>query len=272
MPELPEVETVVRGLRGLVVGQTIQRAEVYRERTVQGSNPKAFAAAIHGHTIETVTRRAKYLLFQLQPKSVLLGHLRMTGKFVVAEPPAEPAPHDRAWFWLSNGQVLIFTDMRNFGTLELFPSAAEIPKLLVLGPEPLTEDFDSRYLHSRLKARSKEIKPFLLDQRLVAGIGNIYASEILFASGIHPQRGSYSLKNREVQAIVENTRRILLTAIEHNGTSVSDFRQVDEKTGEFQNFLKVYDKESQPCPRCEVPLQRIVQQQRSTFFCMGCQK
>jgi formamidopyrimidine-DNA glycosylase len=123
-----------------------------------------------------------------------------------------------------------------------------------------------------LKASSKEIKPFLLDQRLVAGIGNIYASEILFASGVLPQRSSHSLKKKEVQAIVENTRRILLSAIEYNGTSVSDFRQVDEKTGEFQNFLQVYDKESQSCPRCEVPLQRIVQQQRSTFFCIGCQK
>ena len=123
-----------------------------------------------------------------------------------------------------------------------------------------------------MKASSKEIKPFLLDQRLVAGIGNIYASEILFASGVLPQRNSHSLKKKEVQAIVENTRQILLSAIEHNGTSVSDFRQVDEKTGEFQNFLRVYDKASQPCPRCKVPLQRIVQQQRSTFFCIGCQK
>ena len=272
MPELPEVETVVRGLRSLITGQTIQRAEVYREKTVPASTPEAFAAAIQGHTIKSVTRRAKYLLFQLEPESVLLGHLRMTGKFVVADPPSEPAPHDRAWFWLGSGQILIFTDMRNFGTLELFPSANEIPKLQVLGPEPLTDDFDTRYLYPRLKASSKEIKPFLLDQRLVAGIGNIYASEILFASGVLPQRSSHSLKKKEVQAIVENTRRILLSAIEYNGTSVSDFRQVDEKTGEFQNFLQVYDKESQPCPRCEVPLQRIVQQQRSTFFCIGCQK
>ena len=154
MPELPEVETVVRGLRSLITGQTIQRAEVYREKTVPASTPQAFAAAIQGHTIKSVTRRAKYLLFQLEPNSVLLGHLRMTGKFVVADPPSEPAPHDRAWFWLGNGQVLIFTDMRNFGTLELFPSATEIPKLQVLGPEPLTEDFDARYLYTRLKASS----------------------------------------------------------------------------------------------------------------------
>ena len=100
MPELPEVETVVRGLRSLITGQTIQRAEVYREKTVPASTPQAFATAIQGHTIKSVTRRAKYLLFQLEPKSVLLGHLRMTGKFVVADPPSEPAPHDRAWFWL----------------------------------------------------------------------------------------------------------------------------------------------------------------------------
>ena len=163
-----------------------------------------------------MTRRAKYLLFQLESESVLLGHLRMTGKFVVADPPSEPAPHDRAWFWLGNGQILIFTDMRNFGTLELFPSATGIPKLQVLGPEPLTEEFDTRYLYPRLNASSKEIKPFLLDQRLVAGIGNIYASEILFASGVLPQRSSHSLKKKEVQAIVENTRRILLSAIEYN--------------------------------------------------------
>lgn len=272
MPELPEVETVVRGLRELVTGQTIERAEIFRERTVPGSDPEAFAEAIRDHRIESIQRRAKYLLFQLQPQAILLGHLRMTGKFVVSAPLPTPAAHDRAWFWLSNGQLLIFTDLRSFGTLELFPSLESIPKLEQLGPEPLSGDFDQKYLYSKLQASRREIKPLLLDQQLVAGIGNIYASEILFACGVHPQRNANTLRKKEVSALVEQTRRILLAAIEHNGTSVSDFRQVDEKTGEFQNFLQVYDKEAAPCPRCQTPLQRIVQQQRSTFFCLGCQR
>jgi formamidopyrimidine-DNA glycosylase len=271
MPELPEVETVARGLHERIAGHTIERVEVFREKVVPLGDTDAFAASVEKHRVLSVARRAKYLIFQLEPELVMLGHLRMTGKFVVTAPVPEPAKHDRAWFWLSNGQLLIFTDLRCFGTLELFPSVADIPKLRQLGPEPLSEHFNAAYLQPLLQKTPRAIKPLLLDQRLVAGLGNIYASEILFAAGIHPERRANTLQKQETEQMIAQTKRILGLAIDKNGTSVSDFRQVDEKTGEFQNFLQVYDKAEQPCVRCQTPLQRIVQAQRSTYFCMSCQ-
>ncbi|MBF0350240.1 MAG: bifunctional DNA-formamidopyrimidine glycosylase/DNA-(apurinic or apyrimidinic site) lyase [SAR324 cluster bacterium] len=269
MPELPEVETVVRGLRKRVESSRILKVKVFRE-TPLSVKADVFANALAGQQIRVIRRRAKYLLFELD-RHILLGHLRMTGKFVVTHPDVAQGPYHRVWFYLEPEALLVYEDVRCLGTLELLTPEEAEKKLEKLGPEPLAETFTSLELFQQCQKSARPIKVFLLDQRNIAGIGNIYASEILFASGLNPERPAHRISKKECQKMYEAMRRILQDSIDHHGTSVSDFRRVDDKTGEFQNFLNVYDKTNQPCRICHTPVQRMVQQQRSTFFCPTCQ-
>ncbi len=271
MPELPEVETVARGLRERIVGTTFRHVDLWHPTLTVKQDREVFTEKLTNARVTDIRRRAKFLLFHLEPRGVLLGHLRMTGKFIVSPPLPEPGKHHRAWFTLDDRTLLVFEDMRCFGTLEWFPDEASIPQLQKLGPEPLSEAFEPVGLQNALARTRRAIKPVLLDQRVVAGIGNIYASEILFRARIHPETEARTLRKAACTRLVHETREVLTEALAHNGTSISDFRRVDDKTGEFQEFLRVYQRETLPCRVCGTPIQRSVQQQRSTFFCPTCQ-
>jgi formamidopyrimidine-DNA glycosylase len=271
MPELPEVETIARELQASVPGRRIERVRVFRADALGGVPVADFADGLQGRTIERVSRRGKYLLFRLQPAHFLIGHLRMTGKFVLSEPLAEPHVHHRVWFSLDDGRLLIFQDSRCFGTLRLVARLADSPQLAVLGMDPLTRGFTVTWLAEALARSRAPLKNWLMDQSRIAGLGNIYVAEILFAAGLSPLRPADTLDGAELARLHAATRKILRKAIRKNGTTISDFARVDEKRGEFQNLLQVYGRESAPCPRCARPIARIVQQQRSTFYCAACQ-
>lgn len=272
MPELPEVETVVRGLNQTILSRQINSVQVFRNDLIAPLSPEEFADRLTGHTIQAVTRRAKYILFHLSPSLWLLAHLRMTGKFIITSPLPKPDKHHRIWFHLDNNSLMIFNDLRCFGTLELVESLENCKKLNHLGIEPLSPDLTVSFLKKTFKSSSSPIKNLLLNQNKIVGIGNIYASEILFEAQISPLRKGTRLSQKDLKNLIHATKKILKIAIEKNGTSISDFRRVDEQTGEFQNFLKVYGKTEKPCVRCSVPIQKIVQQQRSSFYCPACQK
>ncbi len=271
MPELPEVETIVRELQASVPGRRIEQVRVFRDDALGDVPPRDFTDGLRGRTIQRVSRRGKYLLFALQPEYYLIGHLRMTGKFVLSEPLSEPHVHHRVWFGLDDGRLLIFQDARCFGTLRLVARLADSVQLAGLGMDPLGRGFTVTWLAEALSHSRAPLKSWLMDQSRIAGLGNIYVAEILFAAGLSPLRPANTLDGAETARLQNATRKILRKAIRKNGTTISDFARVDEKRGEFQSLLQVYGRESDPCPRCATPIARIVQQQRSTFYCSACQ-
>ncbi|MBC8258997.1 MAG: bifunctional DNA-formamidopyrimidine glycosylase/DNA-(apurinic or apyrimidinic site) lyase [SAR324 cluster bacterium] len=272
MPELPEVETVVRELGEEIIGDTISSVEIFRSNPIVQGDLDAFQQQMSGRKFIDVRRRAKYLIFHLEPEKYLVAHLRMTGKFIISNPLPEPTKYNRVWFNLKSNRVLIFDDIRCFGTLEVYAKLSDSKSLKKLGIEPLSAGLTPEYFKKLLHSSKREIKSILLDQKFVVGLGNIYVSEILFRAKIHPQRIAGKINKKEWSRIVNNTQYILQEAIKNNGTTISDFRRVDDKTGKFQQFLQVYDKKEEPCPECGLPIQRIVQQQRSTYFCAECQR
>ena len=272
MPELPEVETIVKELRSEISGDIISTVEILRSNPIVQGNLDKFKLELKGKEFVDITRRAKYLIFHLKPKSFLIAHLRMTGKFIVRDYLAEPSRYTRVWFLLKSGRILFFDDVRCFGTLEIQKNLNASKSLLKLGIEPLSKEMNPNFFLKKLSNSKREIKSVLLDQKIVAGLGNIYVSEILFRSKIHPKSEVCNLQRNDWRNIAKYSQIILKKAIKNNGTTISDFRRVDDKTGKFQQFLRVYGKANQPCPKCGIPIQRIIQQQRSTFFCLECQK
>lgn len=271
MPELPEVQTIARELNAAIPGRRIEAVRIFREDFLSGLPAGAFREALTGRRLGRVIRRGKFLVIRLEPPGYLVAHLRMTGKFALSGPLAAPAPHHRLWLELDGGGVLVFQDLRCFGTLEVVRRLADSAALGRLGVDPLSRRFTPAWLRRGLAASRAPIKHWLMDQGRIAGLGNIYASEILFAAGLSPWQPAHSLDAAAVARLHRLTRHILRQAIRRNGTTISDFRRVDEKTGGFQRFLKVYGKAGDPCPRCRTPISRSRQQQRSTFFCPSCQ-
>ncbi|OGG95465.1 MAG: DNA-formamidopyrimidine glycosylase [Candidatus Lambdaproteobacteria bacterium RIFOXYD12_FULL_49_8] len=269
MPELPEVETLRRELSQALVGFCIKKVTVNRASVVKGA-PDSLKA-LNGRAFGPVLRRAKYLLFTFGEGPTLLAHLGMSGKFIVDQNQTHQGPHDRVVFDLDQGRRLIFCEMRCFGFLELAEKVERHPRLSKLGKDPL-ETLNPNWLKAQWQGRKKPVKSLLLDQNILAGIGNIYASEILFAAQIHPQTPGGDLGLKQLSRLLKETKRILELALVHNGTSISDYRRVDDKTGEFQDFLQVYGQAEAPCPVCGAPIQRLVQSGRSSFFCGHCQK
>lgn len=275
MPELPEVETIVRELNRTVIGRRIEGVRIFRGDAL-GDQPRAeFRRRLIGRTIGAVLRRGKFLVFRLEPAMHLVGHLRMTGKFVFI-PASAPArsrrtPHHRVWFELNGGDLLAFQDPRCFGTLAALKRPEAWPGLAKLGPEPLSPHFSAGVLGAALAESRAPLKHWLMDQTRVAGLGNIYAAEILFAARLSPLVPAGGLAPAQVARLHRAMRRVLRRAIGKNGTTISDFRRVDDQTGEFQRFLKVYGRAGQPCTACETPIVAIRQQQRSTFYCPRCQ-
>ena len=272
MPELPEVETVVRELSKKICGDSISSVDIFRNNPIVQGDLEAFQKQLIGRKFKYVKRRAKYLIFYMHPHGFMVAHMRMTGKFIVCDPIDVPSKYNRVWFHLSSGRLMIFDDVRCFGTLEVYEKLSDSKALNKLGIEPFSEDLNVNYFKSKVASSKREIKSILLDQQIIAGLGNIYVSEILFRSKISPLRTSETIRNKEWSQIIKYTQSVLEEAIENNGTTISNFRRVDDKTGKFQKFLKVYDKKEKPCPNCGIPIQRIVQQQRSTFFCPECQQ
>lgn len=269
MPELPEVQTVLNGLEdGLATNKIIELYCLYPGTVkidTEASN-QALPAKIR-----SFERRGKYLIMHLETAHSLVIHLRMTGKLVIAESTqSDPVhPHLRAWFRLDQNKDLLFIDPRTFGKIVLCRTENLANYLAKLGPEPLTEDFNVSYLRQQLKNRKKPIKNALLDQALVAGLGNIYVCEILYRAGVRPDAESSQITLKAIKAIVFHTKEVLREALENNGTSISDFRRVDDKSGEFQNLLRVYQK--QQCPLGH-DITVIRQAGRSGFYCPHCQK
>ena len=270
MPELPEVETIVSSLHPLLKGKEFSAINILNKNTVKASK-KVFANFLIAKKIQKVTRYGKYILFVLDNGCQLVTHLRMSGKFIYPS-EEQKAKHDRVNFVFTDKSKLVYSDVRCFGTMELLKKDESIKEIKKLGLDALDKKFNLEYLSKKLQNKNLSIKDFLLEQNQLAGIGNIYASEILFASGISPFKICNTISKKNTQKILENTQKILSLAVKHNGTSISDYRRVDDKKGEFQNFLKVYGRKDEVCSNCNSPIQKAKQRQRSTFYCAKCQK
>lgn len=269
MPELPEVETVRRSLAPLA-GREVAEV-IVREARLRRPLAEDFADRMRGARVETIDRRGKYLLLRLDRQQTLLAHLGMTGTLALGKDEGILRPHDHVIFRLTAGGRLVFHDPRRFGCLEL-GQGDDFDGVRSLGPEPLDPGLNPAWLHGHTRRRRCPIKNLLLDQRVVAGIGNIYASEMLFEAGIRPGRAAVRLTRAEVSRLFEAMQRVLRHAIELGGSSISDYRDADGKPGYFQLAAAVYDREGHPCRRCEQPIRRIVQAGRSSFYCRQCQR
>jgi len=270
LPELPEVETVVRGLREPLIGRTVYGMWQDCARTIQFVDPDGFAARITGQTFHSVERRAKYILCQLD-HDILVIHLRMTGRLYVV--PDDAVTDADRWvhfsLQLDNGTQLRFSDSRKFGIVALTPSFDQIAP--ALGPEPLGDEFTPEVLRERLARHGKSIKALLLDQAFLAGVGNIYADEALWLSQISPLRSANRLSDAEIVALYQAIRDVLNAGIVQEGASVNWYRKVDGTTGEAQNHLHVYGRDGEACERCGATVVKIRVAQRGTHYCPVCQ-
>lgn len=269
MPELPEVETIARDLRLPLVGRRIVAVDVRWPRTVATPASDELAARLVGRQIVGAGRRGKYLLFPLDDGATLLVHLRMTGQLHVVNGDHVPDRHTHLVLELDNGQRLIFHDTRKFGRVYLVTQVADV--LDRLGPEPLDPNFTPQELNRRLTRRKAPVKSLLLDQRVVAGVGNIYADEVLFAAGIDPRRPGVSLQPQEVTRIHTVLRQTLAQAIFDHGSSLANYQRPGGVRGQNQERHRVFRRTGQPCPTCGAPIVRIVLGQRATHFCPQCQ-
>lgn len=271
MPELPEVETIVNDLRPRLVGRTIQGVEVGWPGTIAALEPAELTRRLVGKRVVDIARRGKNIIIWLFGGEALLVHLRMSGRLGVAESAEEPGRFQRIALCLDNGTQLRFADLRKFGRVRLVP-AAEVAQLDVrLGPEPLGQDFTPEALRGLLGARRGHVKPLLLDQSFLAGLGNIYADETLFAAGIHPHRIAASLTGEEVCRLHAALRAVLGQGVADRGTTFSDYRDGYGQPGAHQNQLMVYRRTGQPCRRCGAPIERLRFGGRGTHFCPRCQ-
>ncbi len=288
MPELPEVETVRRGLAPAMEGAALAKVEV-RDRRLRWPIAKDFEKRLTGQTVEGVGRRAKYLLADLSSGEVLVMHLGMSGSFRVGK-DAKPGvyyherskstAHDHVVFHMSNGATVTFNDPRRFGSMKLVKRAKieQEPLLRGLGPEPLGNEFDAAMLAKACQAKKTSLKAALLDQRVVAGLGNIYVCEALYRARLSPKRQASTIADRSGKpnaravALVDAIKAVLQDAIAAGGSSLRDHRRTDGALGDFQHNFQVYDRDGEPCPNCRGKIKRIVQSGRSTFYCPGCQK
>ena len=283
MPELPEVETVKEGIAPAMAGKVIEKAEVNRP-DLRWPFPDNMAARLNGKRVLGLRRRSKYILVDLDSGETLLIHLGMSGRMLVSgvtigefhHPHPTPAKHDHVVFHMEGGARITFNDARRFGAMDLMPTAAQEDHWLIrdIGPEPLGNAFNEAYLIERLKGRNTPIKSALLDQRIVAGLGNIYVCEVLFRAGIHPARKAGKISAARVASLVPLIRQVLSEAIAAGGSSLRDYRQSDGELGYFQHVFQVYDREGETCvtPDCGKTIRRIVQSGRSSFFCPQCQR
>ncbi len=290
MPELPEVETVRRGLKPALEGHVVAALSV-RRRDLRVAFPERFAERLKGRRMVSLRRRAKYLLLDLEGGETLIMHLGMSGRFTIHGPAAPPAmpgrfhnqiaadgsgngKHDHVVFETEEGVRIVFTDHRRFGLMLLEKTDAVEQHSLFdgMGPEPLGDDFTPTVLSAALKGKKTPIKSALLDQCVVAGLGNIYVCEALFRSGISPKRLARTVAGPRCEKLVPAIKKVLGEAIKAGGSTLRDYKKADGELGYFQHHFAVYDREGEPCPGCKGTIKRIVQAGRSTFYCPSCQK
>jgi formamidopyrimidine-DNA glycosylase len=270
MPELPEVETISRDLREELVGRSIVGVVVAWEGCVDRPSAGAFCEQIVGRRIENVGRRGKFLVFTLSGGKYLLAHLRMTGSLLLKRASEPWGPHARLAFQLDDGRELRFVDVRKFARLYLVEQSEEV--VGDLGPEPLEEGSSLSDFRNLFRNRRGMVKPLLLNQRFIAGLGNIYVDEALFRANIHPRRRADSLNAKELGRLYEAIRGVLLEAIAHQGTSRSDYVRPDGSQGSQQERLLVSGMAGELCPRCGTDIERIVVGGRGTYICPRCQE
>lgn len=286
MPELPEVETVRRGLTPVMQGRVIVHADI-RRPDLRWPFPERMAERLTGARVERLNRRSKYILMDLDRGETLIVHLGMSGRMLIAEPSGSttpgafhhhhpaPAKHDHVVFDMEDGTRISFNDARRFGAMDLVATDAldEHKLIAVLGPEPFDNMFSETYLAAKLAGRATPIKSALLDQRIVAGLGNIYVCEALWRAGISPTRQARDITSRQIATLTRIIRDVLNDAIAAGGSSLRDYRQADGELGYFQHSFAVYGREGEPCrtPGCAAPIERLVQSGRSSFHCPVCQ-
>jgi len=270
MPELPEVETVKNGLNTFVKKLNVKKIKIY-QRQLRYKIPTQFTKNIlAAGKIINVSRRAKYLIFEFENTN-MLNHLGMTGNWKIKPGTYKIEKHDHIEFLLSNNKRLIYNDPRRFGWIEIIRDQDEYFFNKKHGPEPLSKEFNTKYFLNALNSKTASIKPVIMDQKVVLGVGNIYACESLFLSGIHPLKAAQSLKKDEAQALVKNIKKVLRAAIKAGGSTIKDFKQAGGESGYFQNKLYVYGQKSNPCKVCNTIIENIKITGRSSFFCSNCQ-
>ena len=266
MPELPEVETIKRDLEKVILGKKIIEVCVHNPAVIRQPQPVAFKKSLKGVVIKNILRRAKLLIFELSNGLFLTMHLKMTGQLVYPG----GSKHSRVAFYFSDGSILDFNDQRLFGELRLVSDWKKLKFVQALGAEPF--DLDVKVFKGMLAKKKTKIKPLLLDQTFISGIGNIYASEILFRAKINPERSSQSLTESEKEMLYHKTKQVLTSAIKHGGSSVDDYVRLSGKLGSYGKLHQVYGREGKLCFACKSPVKRIAQGGRGTYFCPRCQK
>jgi formamidopyrimidine-DNA glycosylase len=272
VPELPEVETIRRQLAPLVEGRRLQELEISDPRWCEPLPPQALVDALVGRRVEHLGRRGKYLLWEAQGDVTLLMHLRMTGTLLYDAP--EGTPYRRVLMTLEDGHALSFCDPRRFGTGELAAGAEARERFLRarLGVEPLGPEFTTEHLRILARGRRAPVKAFLLDQRRIAGVGNIYADEALFRAQIHPLTPAGRLRRPQLEALRDAVRQVLEAGIDAGGSTIDDFRHADGVRGSFQHEFRVHTRQGEPCPACGEEIVKLVAAGRGTYVCQNCQR
>ncbi len=276
MPELPEVETTRRGIEPHINGQRISKMDI-RQPKLRWPIPDHLSQTVKGLTVLATKRRAKYLLIEVGKRQTLVGtliiHLGMSGSLrILQKPYATPAKHEHFDILFNNKHMLRFTDPRRFGACLWMAADESLAILDNLGPEPLNDAFEADYLFQKSRKRSAAIKTFIMDQKVVVGVGNIYASECLFLSGINPKKAAGKISKAKYILLVRAIKEVLAKAISEGGTTLKDFTNSEGKPGYFAQQLRVYGRKDQPCIQCQSPVKQITQGQRSSYFCPKCQK
>jgi formamidopyrimidine-DNA glycosylase len=273
LPELPEAETIVRGLRPTVAGRRLARVEVLHADVLRQPR-RRLAAAVRGRRITDVERRGKNVVLRMDDRSVVAVNLGMTGGLTPVlgtDAPRSRPTHPAVRFRFHGGGCLVFDDQRRFGTVEALTDEEWAERSGRLGPEPLEPSFTARVLHRRLSASRSPVRSWMLDQRRIAGVGNIYAAEALHLAGIHPRRPARAVDFAGARRLHRCLRSVLRAAIDHGGTTIRDYRDAQGDAGEYAPRLHVYGREGAPCHRCGSPVERLVFSGRSAFFCPSCQ-
>ncbi len=274
MPELPEVETVLRSLETKTLDCTIIDVQVLEEKIIKRPAPEQFKQLLQGQKIIGFIRQGKYLIMEIGDSMLLVVHLRMTGRLICSENPPPVNKHTHVIFYLDQGKEIHFQDIRKFGTMHLI-NREELdcfPPLMVLGCDALDPQLTPELFLEKFKGRKGQVKGLLLNQSFIAGLGNIYANEVLYKAGIQPQRSADSLSIQEKKQLYEAIHSILESAIEYRGTTLQDYVDGDGKQGEFQNKLQVHSRAGKQCLSCGESIIRIKQGGRSSFYCPSCQK
>jgi len=273
VPELPEVETVRKTLSNLIIGKTIRDIDIFYEKMIRNISCDEFKEKLINKKLDSIDRYGKYLIFNFGEIS-LISHLRMEGKYFIKNTDLPKEKHEHIIFYFTDGDTLRYHDTRKFGTMDIYQKDQVFinSPITKLGPEPIGELLDLKYLQDKLSKKSIAIKTALLDQTIITGLGNIYVDEVLFNSKIFPTRSANSMTKKELEAIILNSKRVLNKAIKLGGTTIRSYTSSLGVTGRFQNELNVHTKQGEPCPICKTTIEKMKVNGRGTYYCKKCQK